>query len=139
MKYFYGKHKVDGSWGFTITPDDMDDEVHSEFTELSEEYYNSLLEQQAQGLEIHNQDGYPVAKPHIATDEEKAAGVRSIRDQYLKSSDIEMLPDNWARKTAEQQTLWTDYRQYLRDIPQGTGFPDINVETFSDWVNNKSN
>ena len=136
MRFFYGKHKVDGSWGFAVVPDDMEDEIHSEFTEISKEYYDSLFEQQSQGMEIHNKDGYPVAEPHVVTEEEKISQVRWTRDAYLKESDIKMYPDNYAKLSEVEKQQWADYRQYLRDIPQSENFPNENVLTFEEYIDN---
>lgn len=44
--------------------------------------------------------------------------VRKRRDQLLAESDVYVLPDRWAAMTPEQQQVWTDYRQALRDMPQ---------------------
>lgn len=134
MRYFYGKHKADGSWGFCVVPDNMEDEIHSEFTEISKEYYDSLFEEQSKGMEIHNKDGYPVAEPHIATEEEKAASVRAVRDMYLQESDIQMLPDNYAKLSDEEKENWAAYRQYLRDVPQSENFPNEKVLTFDEFM-----
>ena len=50
------------------------------------------------------------------------AVVRVHRDSLLLASDINVLPDRWASMTSEQQTIWSTYRQTLRDIP--TAFSD---------------
>ena len=42
---------------------------------------------------------------------------RSIRDEYLVTSDLNVLPDRWAAMSAEKQAEWSTYRQALRDIP----------------------
>ena len=49
--------------------------------------------------------------------------VRAERDTRLLASDAVVLPDRWARMTAEQQQAWSDYRQALRDVPLQQGFP----------------
>jgi hypothetical protein len=46
------------------------------------------------------------------------ASVRTIRDEFLISSDFNVLPDRWAAMSAEVQAAWTKYRQDLRDIPK---------------------
>jgi len=52
-----------------------------------------------------------------------AASARAQRNVLLSESDSQVLPDRWAVLTTEQQVLWADYRQALRDIPQQAGFP----------------
>ena len=53
--------------------------------------------------------------------EEKALRVRAERDQLLSQCDWTVLPD--VTMDLEKQTLWMEYRQALRDIPEQTGFP----------------
>jgi hypothetical protein len=52
-----------------------------------------------------------------------SASVRQARDELLAESDISVLPDRWASMTQEQQSLWSLYRQNLRDITNQNGFP----------------
>lgn len=88
MRYFFGKHKVDGSFGFAITEDDQTDEVHSEFVEISESEYNDLFEKQNQGYEIKEKDGRPVAEKYEPTLEEQNEAIRATREQlYVQTSD----------------------------------------------------
>jgi len=49
--------------------------------------------------------------------------LRAERNQALAESDSYVLPDRWARYTAEQQSSWSTYRQELRDLPQNTTDP----------------
>jgi len=53
----------------------------------------------------------------------EAAKVRQQRDILLTQSDIFVLPDRWTNMTPEQQQLWSEYRQALRDIPSQQEFP----------------
>lgn len=53
-----------------------------------------------------------------AVDANKAAEVRTDRDNRLTASDWTQLPDAPVDKTA-----WQTYRQTLRNIPQSAGFP----------------
>jgi hypothetical protein len=62
------------------------------------------------------------------TDEEKTLATndetircRRERDFRLARTDWTQLPD--AQLTEEQKTLWTSYRQALRDVPSQDGFP----------------
>lgn len=127
-KMFYGKHIIDGSFGFFEGSDQCLDAQ-----EISLDYYRDLLKKQEEGFEIHSKDGYPVAEKHIQTEEEISKCVRSKRNDYLEKSDVEMLPDNFEKKSEREKKLWCDYRQYLRDIPQNAEFPDIEVKNFTDW------
>lgn len=44
--------------------------------------------------------------------------IRVRRDKLLSESDVYVLSDRWELMTSEQQTVWSAYRQELRDIPQ---------------------
>ena len=48
---------------------------------------------------------------------EEAHKIRKIRDKLLEESDKEVLPDR------QNASLWFNYRQALRDIPNQNGFP----------------
>lgn len=79
-------------------------------------------------LAIHNTDGTSTTR--LRTPEERARDqaqvtewVRNRRDRLLEETDRAVMPDRWARMTPEQQTLWSDYRQQLRDLPQQPGWP----------------
>ena len=52
-----------------------------------------------------------------------AADARGKRNQLLQDTDVEVIPDRWARMTPERQQAWSDYRQALRDISLQSGFP----------------
>ena len=47
--------------------------------------------------------------------------IRVRRNQLLAACDYTQLPDNNDSKKAE----WATYRQALRDLPEQTGFPDV--------------
>lgn len=49
-----------------------------------------------------------------------ASVARNNRDALLAASDWTQLPD----VPQEIKTLWADYRQKLRDVPQQEGFPE---------------
>ena len=71
--------------------------------------------------------GYAPQKPIEVLEEEK----RVERDTMLEQTDKKMLPDYPI--TAEEKALWIKYRQYLRDLPESTSFPNVEVLTFEDW------
>jgi len=49
--------------------------------------------------------------------------LRRQRDELLRKSDTEVLPDRWAAMPTETQTAWAVYRQALRDLPASTSDP----------------
>ena len=52
--------------------------------------------------------------------------IRQHRDQLLKESDWTQLPDS--ALSAESKTLWKQYRQQLRDIPQ-----TVDISAITHW------
>lgn len=69
----------------------------------------------------------------LATQQEnKKSNVRGQRDSLLQSCDWVATTDT--ALTAEQQQLWIEYRQALRDVPSQPGFPDNVV-----WPSKPSN
>ena len=60
---------------------------------------------------------------YALTAEQLASQARAERDLLLNQSDKQVLPDRWFLMSAEQQALWTAYRQALRDLPKQSGFP----------------
>lgn len=72
-----------------------------------------------------------------AINEAKAAYAREIRDAYLIEY-VDPIASNalrWNDLTEEKQTTLKNYRQYLLDLPQDDGFPNVTVKTFDQWVN----
>lgn len=61
------------------------------------------------------------AEEKIETDAKKASEIRFERNRKLALSDWSQLPD--APITQEKRTLYTIYRQALRDVPSQLGFP----------------
>ena len=49
--------------------------------------------------------------------------VRRQRDQLLAESDKDIVSDKWEIKSADEKSLWSTYRQALRDIPQTIDSP----------------
>ena len=75
--------------------------------------------------------GYCPEKPQELIDEELSQQLRSKRDSLLSASDWTQLPDS--PLSQEQKTKWTQYRQYLRDIPQQEEFPNIEIKSFEEF------
>lgn len=63
--------------------------------------------------------------------EDLKAEKRAERDAILASTDKYLLPD--FPITEEEKNLWIKYRKYLRDLPEGSDFPNVEVLTFEDW------
>lgn len=68
--------------------------------------------------------------PALTAEQQKDA-VRLIRDRYLKDTDKYMLPD-YPTTEAEKARI-RRYRQYLRDIPGQTDFPNVEVILLNEW------
>lgn len=133
---FYGKHKVDGSFGFFV-----DTENCTKAVELSDDEYSNLLKAQENGKQIiPGKNGRPTAvdpESLLTADEKKeraAAAVRASRDTLLLKTDILMLADCFENLSDEDKKNYKNYRQYLRDIPQNPDFPNVEVLTFDDWL-----
>lgn len=71
--------------------------------------------------------GAVVAKPA----EMKAAEKRTERDGLLSLTDKYMLAD--FPVSEDEREEYCSYRQYLRDIPETEGFPDIAIKSFDEW------
>lgn len=69
------------------------------------------------------------------TKEELAKRIRQVRNLRLLESDYRMTVDSYNKMTPGEQSDWTAYRQYLRDIPESPDFPEsVIVMTFNDWL-----
>ena len=66
------------------------------------------------------------------TTDELAAQKRAERDSLLAQTDKYMLPD--FPITEEKLVQYKAYRQYLRDLPEQAGFPNVDVLSFGDWA-----
>jgi hypothetical protein len=55
---------------------------------------------------------------------EKWQKIRTLRNELLSGSDIEVVIDKWESYTEEQKNAWIDYRRMLRNIPQRFDNPD---------------
>lgn len=65
-----------------------------------------------------------IEKENQSQIEMKWHSVRFKRNNLLKESDIEILPDKWEIMDVEAKSLWSNYRKQLRDIPQIFSNPD---------------
>lgn len=55
---------------------------------------------------------------------DKLIKVRVCRNNLLNESDSYVTIDRWEAYSDEQKTVWRQYRQSLRDIPQNANNPD---------------
>lgn len=71
------------------------------------------------------------------TTEEKAEKVRAKRNLYLEVyvDPIVSNPLRWADLSEQEQQDIVNYRLYLLNIPEQPEFPDIEVKTFEEWLN----
>ncbi len=69
-----------------------------------------------------------------ATDDEKKAAVRAVRNQYLAETDKFMISD--FPITDEERARYRDYRQYLRDYTKTDGWFDKEPAAFADRERN---
>ena len=65
------------------------------------------------------------------TTDELAAQKRAERDSLLAQTDKYMLPD--FPITEEKLVQYKAYRQYLRDLPESTEFPNITIKKFEEY------
>ena len=65
------------------------------------------------------------------TIEELAQEKRAERDNLLAQTDKYMLPD--FPITEEKLAQYKAYRQYLRDLPEQAGFPNITIKKFEEY------
>ncbi len=77
-------------------------------------------------FDFNKQHFYKIINGELIEDTEAIAAelseqIRNERDALLKQCDFTVLPDS--PFTDEQRTMWIEYRQALRDIPQQEGFP----------------
>lgn len=91
---------------------------------------------------VTTKDDFEQLRYNSLTDEEKATEdkenlqkaideKRAERDNILQSTDKFMLSDYPI--TEEEKGLLIKYRKYLRDLPEGSDFPNVEVLTFEDW------
>lgn len=65
-----------------------------------------------------------IDRENQSTIEAKWHSVRIKRNNLLKESDIEIMPDKWENMDLSVKASWSLYRLQLRDIPQTFSNPD---------------
>lgn len=115
MKYFFSKSRK----GFFI--EGVSSSIPEDSLEISEQNYREIFEAQSNGKQISiNDEGYPIIVDFVDLPEDVVLqSVRDERNRLLKESDWTQLPDI----PEALKTVWAQYRQNLRDVPQQPGFP----------------
>lgn len=75
-------------------------------------------------------------EPHIPTDDELKAQVRSVRNRYLEQTDKYMIVDYPI--TDEGRELYKQYRTYLRDYTLTDNWWESEPQKFDEWVSSIS-
>ena len=75
---------------------------------------------------------YRLEETPAPTIDELSAQKRAERDNLLAQTDKYMLPD--FPITGEKLAQYKAYRQYLRDLPEQAGFPNVEIMTFEKYV-----
>lgn len=106
-----------------------------------EEYADLAVYCNEYNCRINDAGDYLESVEIVPTEEEKASQRRVQRDTYI--SEIEWRINRY-RSQHELEIETTDttetyiqilrYIQYLRDIPETEGFPDIQIQTFEEWA-----
>lgn len=96
-----------------------------------DEAYKFVCENPGTTIEDLGEGKYKIVQIPEPTVEELSAQKRSERDIMLKATDVYMLID--FPISDEERELYKQYRQYLRDLPESEGFPDVDVLTFEQW------
>lgn len=96
-----------------------------------DEAYKFVSENKGTTIEDLGGGQYKIVAIPTTTLEELKAQKRAERDNILQSTDKFMLSDYPI--TEEEKGLWIKYRKYLRDLPEGSDFPNVEVLTFEDW------
>lgn len=111
--------------------------------ELSAEEYEAVYREVARACSESGEytilsDGqkYAVHKIQPPTEDERRAEMRLRRDRLLEQTDRFMLSDYPITETEREQ--YKQYRQYLRDLPETEGFPDVEILAFANWLDNNN-
>ena len=69
----------------------------------------------------------------------KSKEVRNLRNYYLEQyvDSIVSNPLRWNDLSTEEQDNIKNYRRYLLDITDQSGFPKVNLLTYSNWLMEK--
>ena len=103
------------------------------------EFYLSIGMTEMEVEQAYNGQWYIKGYAPQKSQEEKEDDVRAIRNQYLvKYVDPKQLVLVWNSMTEDEQKEYTDYRQYLLDYPQTTGWYEQSPKTFEEWIEKDS-
>ncbi len=97
-------------------------------------YYKSIGMTEMPVKQSYNGEWYIAGSEPEKPTEVKATEIRQLRNTYLqKYVDPIQLIIRWNTLSEAEQLLYTDYRQYLLNIPQTQAFPNTTVLTFDEW------
>lgn len=111
-------HKLGNSTRFEEVAKDLGFEIALEDDEVEEGFDGQLYEK-----------GFA----RVKTDAEIAEEKRAIRDRYLNVTDKYLSISDFP-VTDEEREQYKVYRQYLRDLPDSSEFPNCDVLTFEQWT-----
>lgn len=75
---------------------------------------------------------YQITKPQAQSPAEKAFMLRTERNFLLQETDKYLISD-FPISTEELDKI-KNYRKYLRDIPQDTNFPNIQIQSLDEFI-----
>lgn len=109
------------------------DSIPKDVIEISDEYWQSLLDGQTAGHEIHpGEDGRPILRPRPMQD--RAGALIKLRNEALASTDWlvarhrdEVNASRVPTLSGEAYAALQDWRQALRDLTKAQGFPQVQL------------
>ena len=108
------EHPIHGWIPYTLDPADTDMTIDN----------NALLAAMASAGDVSPYVA-PLPPTQAELDKAQAQSIRATRDMKL-STEVDPIAGNalrWAELDAETQSLWSDYRKALLDVPQQDDFP----------------
>lgn len=117
---FYSK----STKGF-YTPDIHGDNIPMDVVEISDEWYQNLMNGQSEGLVVSpDRKGYPSLSKPIITQDQLRADERCWRDTELRRADVELnkVQDGMGVGSV---TAWREYRCALRNLTLHELFPAV--------------
>lgn len=75
---------------------------------------------------------FQIGPEYVPSEEHLKNLVRTVRNQYLNSTDYTQLPDS--PFSNEEKSQYAEYRQYLRDYTEGESWWSKAPLTFDEWI-----